>query len=159
MGIIGIVMGLVGGAGLMYLFDPRMGKRRRAVLRDQVVKARHKTDDRLDAAREDLANRAQGIAAEARSHLADEPVPDDTLAERVRSAMGVYVSHPGAIDISVHQGVVSLRGAILTKELQPFVAAVTRLRGVQGVNNELQAYASGEGIPDLQGGVTRTGLR
>ena len=61
------VLGALGiGALAMYFFDPVSGNRRRALLRDQLVHARHEIGDYAEGAAKDLRNRAQGLAAEAR---------------------------------------------------------------------------------------------
>jgi uncharacterized membrane protein len=56
--------GLGLGAGLMYLFDPDRGRRRRALVRDQGVHAAHEAQDALRTAGRDVRNRARGLAAE-----------------------------------------------------------------------------------------------
>src|SRR5947209_14245955 len=53
-------MGL--GAGLMYVFDPQMGRRRRALARDKAVRLAHEARDAADVVRRDLSNRARGLA-------------------------------------------------------------------------------------------------
>jgi hypothetical protein len=55
---------LAAGAALMYFFDPVSGRRRRALLRDQLVHYRHEFGDYADATYKDLRNRAQGVVAE-----------------------------------------------------------------------------------------------
>ena len=57
------------GALLMYILDPDQGRRRRALLRDKVVSASNKAGDVIDKRSRDLANRAQGVIAEASSML------------------------------------------------------------------------------------------
>jgi hypothetical protein len=54
------------GAGLMYLADPGAGKRRRALLRDQVVSANTKIGRFLRGRTEDVKNRIYGLYCEAR---------------------------------------------------------------------------------------------
>jgi hypothetical protein len=54
------------GAGLMYFLDPAAGRRRRALVRDQVTHSVHVTTGAFDSTRRDLRNRAQGVAARAR---------------------------------------------------------------------------------------------
>jgi len=44
-----VLVGALIGAGFMYLLDPDGGRRRRAVLRDQLVSAGHKTSDAVGA--------------------------------------------------------------------------------------------------------------
>src|SRR5687767_7220151 len=75
---------LVGaGAGLMYLFDPQQGNRRRALLRDKMTALQNDAERLLDSRSNDLRNRARGLAAQAEARLAAEPVDDMTLAARV----------------------------------------------------------------------------
>jgi len=51
------------GAGLMYLFDPRMGRRRRAQARDQMVSLGHQGQEAASVVGRDMRNRAQGLAS------------------------------------------------------------------------------------------------
>lgn len=59
----------------MYFLDPEMGRRRRALARDQWTRVSHRVPRRLEALGRDLGNRAYGLAAETRSMLThhDEP--------------------------------------------------------------------------------------
>lgn len=62
------VLGALGiGALAMYFFDPVSGRRRRALLRDQMVHAQKEITDYAEGTAKDLRNRAYGLAAEARS--------------------------------------------------------------------------------------------
>jgi len=54
------------GALAVYFFDPVSGKRRRALLRDQMVHARHEIGEYAEGTAKDLRNRAQGLVADAR---------------------------------------------------------------------------------------------
>ena len=60
-----LLTGVTLGAGLMYLFDPERGRRRRALLRDKAVSLSSQTGDALGRTARDLSNRATGVAAEA----------------------------------------------------------------------------------------------
>jgi len=159
MSILAIILGIIGGAIGMFFFDPNTGNRRRALVCDQVLRFRHRTPDALDALSKQARNEAQGVMAETKARFRREPVSDETLVERVRAAMGRYVSHPGAVHVSASGGDVTLSGAILMNEAEPFLKAVKHLPGVQQIYDYLQRYESGENIPDLQGGQTRTELR
>lgn len=55
------------GAAAMYYLDPDQGRRRRALARDQLTHARRVIRERTSKKARDLRNRAQGLAAEARS--------------------------------------------------------------------------------------------
>jgi hypothetical protein len=152
--------GLGLGAVLMYLLDPERGRRRRAMVRDRVASRACDTEVFLKKSRRDLGNRARGFAAETRSRFVREgPVDDDVLAERVRSKMGRFVSHPGAIEVTADEGWIRLEGQILADEVDHLVSAVQSVRGVEGVDNKLEIHWDSGAVPALQGGAERTGER
>ncbi len=127
----------------MYLLDPDGGKRRRAVLRDRVLHGVRLAGDTLGVVSRSVANRSRGLLARARSPLAPEPVSDPVLAERVRSQIGHVVTHAGAIGVSVREGHVTLTGRVLCGEVRRLLKRVSRVRGVTGVENELEACEPG----------------
>jgi hypothetical protein len=148
------------GAGVMCLLDPGRGAHRRSRVRDQVVRASHKTADGLDALSRDVANRARGVAAEAWSAMHGEQVGTRTLVERVRAELGRVVSHPRAIHVlATEDGCVCLSGPILSEEADQAVGAIQSVRGVCSVDDRLTRHDSEEGVPSLQGGRTRPGRR
>jgi osmotically-inducible protein OsmY len=149
--MIGFILAALGGAGLMYFLDPTAGRRRRALVRDQLVKARHQLEDTSEAAQKQAANKAQGVIAETRSRMQQTEVDDYTLAARVRSEMGRVVSHSHAIDASIYQGRVTLRGNILAHEVDNLMRTVRSVPGVKDVDNQLQVHTEPGNIPDLQG--------
>ena len=62
------------GAAMMYVLDPQGGRRRRALARDKAVSLATKTSKVVSARSRDLANRAKGVAAEARSIVVESGV-------------------------------------------------------------------------------------
>jgi uncharacterized membrane protein len=145
------------GAGFLYYFDPVLGNRRRALVRDQINHAFNKAGDSIDATVRDLQNRSYGLLAEARGCLTSDNSDDEIIAQRVRSKMGRHVSHPSSIEVSAHNGVVHLSGPILTHEVDDLVCAVKSVRGVEDVVDNLELHESAENISALQGGRHRTG--
>ena len=145
------VGGLGVGAALMYLFDPERGNRRRALLRDKVFHVAHSTGEKVDVKSRDAANRLHGLLARTKSLVTRERVPDTLLAERVRSRIGHVVSHPGSIEVTVQDGRVTLVGPALTRELDPLLSEVERVRGVAGVENKLELHEEPGSVPGLQG--------
>lgn len=151
-----LIAGALAGAGAMYLLDPDRGGRRRARLRDRTARARRRVGDGLDATARDLGNRARGAASELRSRLRREGEVDDTiLYERVRSAIGRAVSHPGAIEVTLANGAATLRGDVVEQELDTLLRAVARVRGVSEVVDEMVAHRDPGSVPSLQGGRPR----
>lgn len=144
------------GAGLMYVFDPERGRRRRAHARDQLVAAVHELGCAADKTGRDLAHRAEGIVAELVSSVRGESDVDDAVLEqRVRAQLGRVVSHPGAIEVTAENGRVGLSGPVLAAEVDELIDAVTSIRGVTEVDNRMEVHDSAEGVPGLQGGRGR----
>ena len=156
----GVIAGAGIGAGLMFVLDPERGRRRRALVRDKVTHLLSKSDDLLGATARDMANRTRGVIAEARTLFGgDGEVSDEVLAQRVRTELGHWVSHPGSIEVDAREGRVTLRGVILKRELDPLPRAIGRVRGVREVDNQLEAHDRPDDVPGLQGGVGRSGRR
>ena len=147
------VLGALGaGAALMYFLDPDRGRRRRAIVRDQIVHAAHKTSDAMDATSRDLTNRARGVVADLRGRFnADDPVSDDTLRERVRARVGAVVGHPSAVNVEVQDGRVTLSGPILAEDVDRLLRRVAAVRGAREVDDRLEVHAEPGNVPGLQG--------
>jgi hypothetical protein len=139
------------GAGVMYLLDPDDGARRRALLRDRLVHAVHRTGDAVDSTSRDVSNRARGVVAELRSRLVSVPVSDDRLGERVRSRIGAVIGHAGAIEVLVAEGRVTLRGPVLADEVDRLVRRVRSVPGVRQVVDQMDVHDEPGRVPSLQG--------
>ena len=148
------------GAAVMYLYDPQAGRRRRALLRDQMDHAMRKLQEAERVVVHDASQRAMGLMAQARRIIeGDGPVDDVVLAERVRAALGRGTTHPGAIEVTAIGGTVCLSGPILADEADTLVDCVSRVRGVESVDSQLTLHDEPDGIPALQGGEPRAGAR
>jgi hypothetical protein len=139
----------------MYFYDPDRGRRRRAMVQDQVNRMVNRSDDFIDKAARDLRNRTRGTLAEAMALLSDQEAPDWILEERVRAELGRVARHPRANDISVNQGRVTLSGPILADDVERVLSKAGAVRGVKGVENQLQVYQTAENIPALQDSPSR----
>ncbi len=146
-----LLQGIGLGAGLMYLWDPEFGRRRRARILDQWEHAKHCTEDFLDKAQRDLSNRASGVTAEARSMLHRDTADDRVITARVRSKLGRYCSHPRAIAVESESGHVALSGQVLAEEAGDLLKAVCCVPGVKHVENRLEVYRQSDNIAALQG--------
>ena len=143
------------GAGLMYFLDPVRGARRRALARDRIVHVLHALDTVAEKGARDLTCRARGLVAEASAFFHDDDVPDEVLKARVRSKLGHVVGHPHAIDVTVRNGRVELRGAVLADDFDGLVSTVAVVSGVRGVESRLDVYDAPDHVAALQGGNGR----
>jgi uncharacterized membrane protein len=145
-----LVVTLAAGAGLMYVLDPERGKRRRALLRDQLEHARHSASDAGPA--RDLLNRTRGVFGELRYRLNGRHVDDEVLVERVRSRIGRAVRYASSIEVEANDGEIRLRGPVLRENLERLVRSVSSVPGVKEVDDEsLDVYEQQGDIPGLQG--------
>jgi hypothetical protein len=149
--VLSLIGGVTAGLGLMYFLDPDQGRRRRALVKDQMVHAAYKTGDAMDATSRDIANRARGAVAEIRGRFKNEAVSDDILGDRVRARVGAVVGHASSIDVDVQDGRVTLGGPVLAHDVDRLLRRVAAVRGVQDVDNRLQVHAEPGNIPGLQG--------
>jgi uncharacterized membrane protein/gas vesicle protein len=139
------------GAAVAFFFDPEQGRRRRALVRDKTVHARKELEEAADVTKKDVSNRARGLRASLRTLVEDEEPSDDVLRERVRAAIGRVVSHPGAIEVTARDGVVTLSGPILADEVPLLIDRVLDVRGVRDVVNRLEVHKEPGNVPALQG--------
>jgi uncharacterized protein YunC (DUF1805 family) len=145
------LFGFAVGAATAWLMDPDRGRRRRKLVRDQIVHAGHELEDTARAKAKHLTNRAAGLVHEARGEILDPPVDDRVLEERVRSAVGRVLTNPGALIVSADRGVVVLSGEVSSAEVQKLVQAARSVRGVEQLENLLQARTDASGTRGLQG--------
>jgi BON domain len=139
------------GAALTFMLDPNSGRRRRARVRDRITRATRVARKGMNATTRDFTNRARGVAATTQARLSDQEVDDARLEERVRSRLGRAASHPRAIEVASFEGDVTLRGPILSSEVQDVIALVRGIPGVQRVINGLEAHETPDNVPSLQG--------
>jgi hypothetical protein len=158
-----IGLGIVGsaalGGGLMFLLDPDLGRRRRAILRDKLISLGRLTAFAADKTSRDVQNRIHGVLQSTKSRFDDTPVIDDVVVDRVRARMGRTVSHPHAIQVRAENGRVILSGEILSEELDDLIRSVSSVKGVLEVDNQLTAHDEPGDISSLQGGHSRHGSR
>jgi len=145
-----LMLGCTGlGASMMYVLDPRLGKRRRALIRDKAQAYWRRTGKFISQTVRDTRQRTYGLIAETRTQLRGAEVPEDTvLVARVRAQIGHVISQAGAVDVTAQQGRVTLSGSIAAHEVEKLLAAVASVAGVTAVVNRLevnQATASAGG--------------
>jgi osmotically-inducible protein OsmY len=126
----------------MYYLDPERGRRRRKLLADQLVHLRYRTREQIGRALADGANRLFGAAAETRSEIArwsaHQAVPDETLAQHIRSELGHVVSRPHAVTVVVQDGCATLSGRLPAHEIPALLTCAREVPGVTRVINDVQ---------------------
>lgn len=139
-----LVLGIAIGAGLTYFLDPDRGGRRRALVRDQVVRAGNELEDAARSSGRHARNRAGGMLHEMKAELREDEVDDRVLEERVRSQVGRAVSSPGTVEVSASRGRVTLSGAVAEDEVESAERSAKSVRGVDEVDNRLDVRTAQE---------------
>src|SRR5437773_1727145 len=103
------------GAGFAYLTDARLGKRRRALVRDAAVHSAKVFRKAVDLAARDTAHRLKGFFEETKGMWIHDHISDDVLADRVRTVVGRVSSHPN-VEVIVDDGSVTLLGPVVAQE-------------------------------------------
>ena len=132
-----LILGLLLGAGAMWLLDPDHGARRRAQVRDRGGRASRRLGREVEGTARDLRNRSSGAVAEIAARFRREAAADDVVRERVRATLGRVVAHPHAVEVAVQDGRVVLSGTIEAGAAPGLVDAVRKVRGVAEVEDRL----------------------
>jgi hypothetical protein len=151
---VGITTALL-AASAAYVLDPRSGRRRRALIRDQFTRQTHQAQEFFDKATRDARQRARGLYAASRSKLQRESVDNGILEQRVRAHLGRLSSHPSAIEVTCSNGYVRLSGDVLADEKGQVLAGLKKISGVHRVLDEMQTHPDAGTIPGLKGGSER----
>jgi uncharacterized membrane protein len=146
----GLVLATGIGCGIGYLFDPRSGRRRRAIARDKLVRAQGTAARTAGKIGRDLRNRAHGLMARTKRRQYGE-VPDEVLHDQIRSRLGRVVSHPAALHLTVSDGNVNLTGPILEEEVDSLLGELSSVRGIRSLDDNLEVYGDPGNVPSLQG--------
>ena len=146
-----LLWGAAIGAGLMYFLDPENGNRRKALVRDRVYRLQNKGDEALDTAFNDLRMRTRGMLAKGMAMVSEQDIPDYILEERIKSRMGFFIRHPGALEVSMQDRTAVLNGDVLENEVGDLIKGVRMVRGVKDVQNHLRVHREAGNIPQLQG--------
>ena len=136
-----LILGCMGfGAGMMYVLEPRLGRRRRALVRDKAQAYWRRMGKFIGQTARDARQRTYGLIAETQAQIRGANVPEDAvLVARVRAQIGHVVSQAGTVDVTAHQGRVILSGSIAAHEVEKLLSAVASVAGVTAVVNRLEA--------------------
>lgn len=137
------------GAGLMFAFDPRMGRRRRSLIRDQLLHFERVLMKQLSRSSKDFRYRTVGRMIDSKSRLLGETVPDRILVERVRSQIGRVVSNPHSVKVVARNGIVVLSGPVFIDQVRELISCVAQVRGVYSIRNQLETHDVCDTSPSL----------
>lgn len=129
---LGTLGAVAAGALAMYYLDPELGAQRRALLADLVRSGLPGAGPRQGRGR--FGRRAYHRVTQS------DPRSDAELRDRIQDRLGRLVSFPGALDVSVNNGVVRLAGRVLAKEREGLLDQVREMPGVQKLVNALTAH-------------------
>ena len=129
------------GAGTAFVFDPRLGKTRRALVRDRTLGLLRRARRVGVGKAKYAAGHAQGLAAETRSAVLprDETAADETVKSRILSDAfrNVPVSTRD-VNVDVVDGVATLHGSVSNQSLADDL--VREVRKVPGVRDVRQVF-------------------
>ncbi len=141
----GKIGALAAGALAMYYLDPQLGGQRRAAFAELLASGlRGNAPQSGTEQRPRLKRRTYHQLAKA------DPQSDAELRERIRDRLGRLVSHPGALDVHVDNGVVRLSGDVLARERDGLLLQVREMEGVQKLVNAMSAHATPDGVAGLE---------
>jgi hypothetical protein len=128
------------GAAGAFLYDPRLGRRRRHWLRDRSLAATRRTWRRGRRAERMLMSRGRGrMLGAMHRHEQPKSYDDATLVSKVSSEVFRDPWVPkGRLNIDACEGVVTLRGMVDDqRSIDRIVELTSRVQGVRGVESLL----------------------
>jgi hypothetical protein len=83
--------------------------------------------------------RTRSAMREIRALVIHAGIPDSVLEGKIRSRIGRTFARPDTVQVSVLNGIVSLRGAAREEEIRALTERISGLRGVKAVENNIEA--------------------
>ena len=125
------------GAATVYLFDPDLGRTRRARFKDQVAGRLRRADRNVRGKARYVASTAEGKVQQATQSDATAPADDRTLVDKIRSeVLGHAPFENRSVIVDAVNGVVTLRGELPEASLvESLGRAVQDVPGVREVRN------------------------
>ena len=145
----GLLIGLVIGSGLMYIFYPTTFNRRKGIVRDKALSVLSRSKSIAQKSLRHLRNQFQGkLATIGQSLYTLGAVSDRKLTDRIRSTVGRVVPRPHSVDFAVQDGNVTVRGYLKPHQAGHIIQAIERIPGVISVSNQI--IETGEVSPTVQ---------
>jgi hyperosmotically inducible periplasmic protein len=124
------------GVGTAYFLDPRLGRRRRTVVRDRGLKTVHELTHAMSKKARFAAGQARGVYARGRRLVTrpDVSTEDSVVEQRIRSEAFRDLNLPAShFHVQVENGVATVTGSVPDDEVASRI--VTRVAKVAGVEN------------------------
>ncbi len=134
-----LLIGIGTGAALALFLDRGLSVRRRRLV-ERATAVSRSTTERANRKARDLRNRTRGALVATRNRLVSDSPDDEQLEARVRSQLGHHARQASRIETDTEDGVVTLRGEVLSAELGDVISGVRSVRGVREVRNELSVF-------------------
>ncbi len=136
------------GAATAFFFDPRLGRRRRNLLRDRALAAKRRLRRLVTRKTRYVAGHARGVAAELQSSAPKPYTPgDDDATVKQRILSNAFRDLPvttSDLQVEVEGGVATLRGSVESSSLaDDLIARVREVPGVRAVTPQLTVVAPG----------------
>jgi hypothetical protein len=133
-----LLMGLGVGAMVMYFLDPHHGSTRR----DQVLALFNRKPDAVNQRARDFVTSSAGQAmrdgaAGSMDNVRNSRVANDVLAALVRAEVERHAVNPNSVQVTAMGGQVILSGTIRTGELNTLIDHISRVPGVESIDNRL----------------------
>jgi hypothetical protein len=141
--------GLGLGAGLMYILDPAVGRKRRKGVAEKTGSIRERSRAIGRVSRE-IGKEAWGLISEARGVIEGGIEDDATLTSRVRARLERTLAAPETVQVLVENGVVTLLGTVAAADFDRLVSSVLRVKGVRDVNDQLDVRPTANGARDFE---------
>ena len=143
------VLGIALTAGAVYFFDPVSGRRRRVIVRDRCAQAARKLDRGTRDARHEAAHRLEGLTTRTKARFTRDQASDKAVRKHVLAALEEATTFPQAIDLTVDDGHVVLRGDVLAHEHQRVLDEVREIYGVRIITDHLTVLEGWEAVKSL----------
>lgn len=147
----GITAGVVGalalGAGIMFLFDPAQGRRRRSMIRETATDYGRRTAGLAQDAATGVANQARGVAEKVSSAVqqvgskitgSHADATGAKLVETVRKAVNTLGNDFKEVAVNEEGGRIALSGSVSGSHVDQLLTAIRKVQGVQGIDNRLR---------------------
>jgi hyperosmotically inducible periplasmic protein len=147
------VAAFAAGALAMFCLESLVMRRRHVRVMEKMGSASRKAARAGEHAARHIADQVKGVVVTGNLDRVSsrEPENDAQLRERVLARLGHLVSHPGAIEVSVSEGIVRVSGQVLAQEVDGLLTQLTRLPGVHKVHNALGVLQDPSGFGEAQG--------